>query len=236
MDLLRHLRQFVVVARELHFGRAAELLGIAQPPLSQSIQRLERELGVELFDRSRRRIRLTTAGQLLLAEADSLLAGQERLHNLMRQVRDGALGTLRAGVPPDTPAVTLRPLLADLAEQAPGLDVELHELTTAEQLRTLAEGRLDVGRVHHPVPADDLRLGRVVEEPLGVLLPRDGALARDPELELAALAGLDLILPPRAAAPGWHDHVLTVCREHGYVPGRVRPAGNPEFLFGLVLG
>ncbi|MFI7487966.1 LysR family transcriptional regulator [Micromonospora echinaurantiaca] len=235
MDLLRHLRHFVVVAEELHFGRAAELLGMAQPPLSQSIQRLERELAVELFDRSRRQVRLTTAGELLLAEAEELLAGEHRLRNVLRQVRDGALGVLRAGVPPETPAVSLRALLDRLADRAPGLDVELHELTSGEQERMLAEGRLDVGLLHHPVAAGGLRFGAAVDVPVGVLLPRTSPLARAREVELAALAGLDLVTAPRATAPGWHDHLLDVCRRHGFTPARVRPARNPEFLFGLVL-
>ncbi|MEV4663276.1 LysR family transcriptional regulator [Micromonospora echinofusca] len=235
MDLLRHLRHFVVVANELHFGRAAELLGMAQPPLSQSVQRLERELAVELFDRSRRQVRLTAAGQLLLGEAEELLAAEGRLRNLMRQVRDGVSGVLRAGVPPETPAVTLRELLDRLAGRAPGLDVDLHELTSGEQERMLGEGRLDVGLLHHPVTDDGLRLGAAVDVPLGVLLPRASTLARGREVELAALAGLDLVTAPRATAPGWHDHLLEVCRRHGFTPGRVRPARNPEFLFGLVL-
>ncbi|MGW3891978.1 LysR family transcriptional regulator [Micromonospora chokoriensis] len=235
MDLLRHLRHFVVVAHELHFGRAAELLGMAQPPLSQSIQRLERELTVELFDRSRRQVRLTTAGELLLGEAEELLAGEGRLRNLMGQIRAGELGVLRAGVPPETPAVTLRALLDGLTTRAPGLDVELHELATAEQVRMLAERTLDVGLVHHPVAADGLRFGAPVDVPLGVLLPRTSPLARGREVALASLAGLDLVAAPRATAPGWHDHLLAVCRQHGWRPTRVRPARNPEFLFGLVL-
>ncbi|WP_433537223.1 LysR family transcriptional regulator [Micromonospora sp. CA-249363] len=235
MDLLRHLRHFVVVAHELHFGRAADRLGMAQPPLSQSIQRLERELAVELFDRSRRQVRLTTAGGLLLAEAEELLAGEGRLRNLMVQVRAGELGVLRAGVPPETPAVTLRALLDQLATRAPGLDVELHELTTAEQVRMLGERSLDVGLLHHPIDADALRFGAPVDVPLGVLLPRTSPLARDRAVPLAALAGLDLVAAPRATAPGWHDHLLAVCRRHGWRPARVRPARNPEFLFGLVL-
>ncbi|MCI4064532.1 LysR substrate-binding domain-containing protein [Micromonospora sp. R77] len=235
MDLLRHLRHFVVVARELHFGRAAETLGMAQPPLSQSIQRLERELRVELFDRSRRQVRLTTAGQLLLGEADELLAAEQRLRNMTDQVRRGALGVLRAGVPPETPAVTLRALLDALAARAPGLDVDLHELTSAEQLRMLAEGRLDTGLLHHPVDEAGLRFGPAVDVPLGVLLPRAAPLARTRQVDLAALAGLDLITAPPATAPGWHDHLLAVCRRHGFAPGRVRYARNPEFLFGLVL-
>jgi DNA-binding transcriptional LysR family regulator len=235
VDLLRHLRHFVVVARELHFGRAAEALGMAQPPLSQSVQRLERELGVELFDRSRRQVRLTTAGELLLGEADELLAAERRLRHLVDQVGRGELGVLRAGVPPETPAVVLRTLLDALAGRAPGLDLDLHELTSAEQVRMLAEGRLDAGLLHHPVDTDGLRLGPAVDVPLGVLLPRAAPLARARQVDLADLAGLDLITAPPATAPGWHAHLLAVCRRHGFAPGRVRHARNPEFLLGLVL-
>lgn len=225
----------MVVAEELHFGRAAELLGIAQPPLSQSIQRLERELGVELFDRSRRQVELNPAGRMLLDEARGLLAAEERIRGLMRMVREGALGTLRAGVPPETPAVTLQALLRRLAGQLPGLDIDLQELTTGEQVRMLADARLDVGLVHHPVDAPDLRFGPAAQVPLGVVLPRASPLAAADALALADLAGHDLILPPRATAPGWHDHVLDVCRQHGFTPGRIRHARNPDFLLGLVL-
>lgn len=225
----------MVVAEELHFGRAADLLGIAQPPLSQSIQRLERELGVELFDRSRRRVGLTPAGRLLLDEARALLAAEERIRGLMRMVREGTLGTLRAGVPPDTPAVTLQTLLQRLAGRLPGLDVDLQELTTGEQVPMLADARLDVGLIHHPVDAPDLRFGPAAQVRLGVILPRAAPLATADELDLADLAGHDLILPPRATAPGWHDHVLDVCRRHGFAPRRIRHARNPEFLFGLML-
>ncbi|MEV0328193.1 LysR family transcriptional regulator [Micromonospora echinospora] len=235
MDLFRHLRYFVVVAEELHFGRAAERLGIAQPPLSQAIQRLERELGVELFDRSRRRVEPTPAGRLLLDQARGLLAGEERMRALMRMVREGTLGTLRAGVPPETPAVTLQALLRRLADRVPGLDVDLQELTTGEQVRMLADARLDVGLLHHPVDVPDLRFGPAVRVRLGVVLPRVSPLARLPEPTLADLAGHDLVLPPRVTAPGWHDHVLDVCRQHGFAPARVRHAHNPEFLIGLVL-
>lgn len=237
MDLARHLRQFLVVAEELHFGRAADRLGIAQPPLSQSIQRLERELGVELFDRSRRRVALTVPGRLLTAEAPALLAAEDRVRLVMRKAGDGEIGTLRAGVPPETPAVTLQAVLAGMAERAPGLEVDLHELTSAEQLRMLAEARLDVGLVHHPVDlADGLRAGPVVAVRLGVVLRRDASLARLREVDLADLAGHDLAIFPRATAPGWYDEMLDTCRRHGFRPRRVRHARNPDFLLGLVLG
>ncbi|WP_052848826.1 LysR family transcriptional regulator [Streptomyces avicenniae] len=235
MDLSRHLRHFLAVADELHFGRAAERLGMAQPPLSQSVQRLERELGVELFDRSRRSITLTPAGRLLVDEAHGVLAADARLRAVMTGVRDGSLGTLRAGVPPDTPATALRELLRRTAGQAPGLEVDLHELTSAEQARALAEGRLDVGLLQQPFEAPELTRGPSVAHRVGVVVPRLSPLARRDAPALADLAGHALILPPRAAAPGWHDHVLDTCREHGYAPPRVRHAGNPDFALGLVL-
>ncbi|MFC9895773.1 LysR substrate-binding domain-containing protein [Nocardia sp. NPDC127579] len=235
MDLARHLRYFLTVAGELHFGRAAETLGIAQPPLSQSIQRLERDLGVVLFDRSRRTIALTAAGELLVEEARSMLAAEQRLRTLMRKAGAGELGTLRVGVLAETPAPTLRALSGALAEQAPMLTIDLQELTTAEQLRLLATAELDVGLVLHPVDAPDLVCGPTAAVPLGVALPRTSPLARLPELDLGDLAGHDLILPPRATAPGWHDHILEVCGEHGFIPARVRHARDQEFTLGLVL-
>jgi DNA-binding transcriptional LysR family regulator len=225
----------VVVAEELHFGRAAEMLGIAQPPLSQSIHRLERELGVELFDRSRRRIDLSPAGRLLLDEARGLLAGQERMRALMRMAREGTLGTLRAGVPPETPAVVLQAMLQRLADRVPGLNIDLQELTTGEQLRMLTDNRLDIGLVHHPLDAPDLRFGPAIRTRLGVVLPRVSPLARHSGLTLADLSGHGLVLPPRATAPGWYDRILDVCRQHGFTPARIWHARNVEFLMGLVL-
>ncbi|MEF9905223.1 LysR family transcriptional regulator [Streptomyces sp. P9-A2] len=234
MDLLRHLRLFVTVADELHFSRAAERLGMAQPPLSQAIRRLEKELGAELFDRSQRGVRLSAAGAVLLDEAHELIAGEQRLRTLARRAADGGLGTLRAGVPPDTTTAVLSALLSACAAHAPGLSVDLQEVTTGEQVRLLSSGGLDVGLVHHPVDATDLRLGPEVPLDLGVVLPRTSPLARLPEVTLGELCGHDLVLFPRAHAPGWYDRILDVCRADGFVPGRVRHASNPEFLLALV--
>ncbi|MFF3443054.1 LysR family transcriptional regulator [Streptosporangium sp. NPDC002721] len=240
MDLSRHLRHFLVVAEELHFGRAAEVLGIAQPPLSQSIQRLERELGAQLFDRSRRQIELTMAGRLLVGEAGRFLAGEERLRATMRRAGDGELGILRVGVPPEIPAVTLHALLRRVTEETPGLRLELHELTIPEQLRRLTSAQLDAGLVHHPADVPGLRSGPVVEIPLGVVLPRSSRLlAARPqgawEITLADLAGHDLVVFPRETSPAWYDRMLDVCRAGGFSPVRLQHARNPEFLLGLVL-
>ncbi|MFF3565033.1 LysR family transcriptional regulator [Streptomyces sp. NPDC002574] len=234
MDLLRHLRIFVAVAEELHFGRAAERLGTAQPPVSQAVRGLEKELGTELFDRSRRRTALTAAGTVLLDEARELLAREDRLRAVARRAADGGLGTLRAGLPPGTSAAVISALLAACAADSPPLRVDLREATTGEQLRSLASGGLDVGLVHRPVDGAGLRFGPETAFDLGVVLPRTSPRARHAEVTLAELSGLDLLLFPRADAPGWYDRLLESCRAAGFVPGEVRHASSPEFLLALV--
>ncbi|MFE4640266.1 LysR family transcriptional regulator [Streptomyces sp. NPDC056730] len=234
MDLLRHLRIFAVVAEELHFSRAADILGMAQPPLSQAIRRLEKELGTELFDRSRRQVRLTAGGTVLREEARELLVREERLRALVRRAGEGDPATLRAGVPPGTPASVLHALLAACAERAPDLRVDLREETTDEQLRLLASGRLDVGLVQQPADTTGLVPGPEVAMELGVVLPRTSPLAGAPEVALGELAGHDLVLFPRATAPGRYDSTLDSCRRGGFVPARIRHARTPEFLIGLV--
>ncbi|MFI0718085.1 LysR family transcriptional regulator [Streptomyces sp. NPDC021224] len=233
MDLLRHLRLFVVVAEELHFSRAADIIGMAQPPLSQSIRRLEAHLGTDLFDRSRRNVRLTPAGVLLLAEARRLLAAEQHLRAVMAGAQEP--DTLRVGVLPQTSAAALHALLAAGARELPGLRIEPREAEEAEQLRLLRAGELDTGLLHHPLgTADDLVAGPAAESDWGVVLHRASAPARRPEVALAELSGHDLVLFPRSAAPGWYDEILATCRAAGFVPGAVRHAGTAEFRLGLV--
>lgn len=234
VDLLRHLRHFLAVAEELHFGRAAARLHMSQPPLSQSIQRLERELGVRLLDRDARHVALTDAGRQLLTEARGLLAGEDRLRALAERFRHGEAGSLRAGVPPDLGGRAVAALLPAFRHRSP-VDLKLREIGTAEQLRALADRSLDVGVLRFPFDVSWLSLGPVLTSPLGVLLPRDHPLATAPDVRLADLNGLALVLFPRTTAPALHDEVLTTCARHGYTPTDVHQAGNPEFALGLVL-
>ncbi|WP_369196757.1 LysR substrate-binding domain-containing protein [Streptomyces djakartensis] len=226
----------MAVAEESHFGRAAARLGMAQPPLSQRIQRLERHLGVRLFDRTSRQVTITEAGALLLDEAREVLARSEALMAAARRIRDGETGLLRAALPPDISGETVAALLARFsAAAASGLELELHELPTAQQLEGFAAHELDVGLIHHPCDVSGLELGPVLRRELGVLLPGGAPAAALPEVPLASLTGYDLILFPRAGAPAVYDDLLTTCARNGYTPPAVRHAQGASFVRGLVL-
>lgn len=235
MDLIRHVECFVAVAEESHFGRAAARLGMAQPPLSQRVQRLERELGVRLFERTSRQVTITKAGTLLLDEARELLARSETLMATARRIRDGESGLLRAALPPDIAGETVAALLTDFQRHSAGVELELHELSTAQQLARFASRELDVGLIHHPCDVSGLELGPVLRRELGVLLPREAEVARLDEVPLSSLSGYGLILFPRAGAPALYDDVLTTCARNGYTPPAIRHGQGTSFVRGLVL-
>ncbi|MVU75965.1 LysR family transcriptional regulator [Nocardia sp. ET3-3] len=233
MDPLRQLRYFIAVAEELHFGRAAERLRIAQPALSQRIKKLEIDIGARLLERDSRRVELTEAGQILLVEARDLIARWERAISLVGKAHRGEIDALRVGVPPELAGRVLAALLT--AFESREVRVDLQELTTAEQLRLLADRQLDAGLLQYPVDVVGLESGPAVETPLGVVLPRDSPLAARATLTLADLAGHGLVIFPRAAAPGLYDATLRTCWEHGFRPTSVQHARSPEFVLGMVL-
>jgi DNA-binding transcriptional LysR family regulator len=234
VDLVLHLRYFLVVADELHFGRAAARLHMAQPPLSQRIRRLEREYGTQLFDRSGGRVRLTTAGKVLLDPAREIVARVDAARSLVRRAADGRAGVLRAGVPPDTPGSVLAALATTFAASQPEIHLQLQAATTTDQIRLLERGALDVGILQHPVDTGELTLGPMAAIVQGVVLSRRSPFAERTEVALADLAGHGLVLFPREAAPGLYDETLYTCYQHGFRPTGVQHATNAEFLLGLV--
>ncbi|WP_460369430.1 LysR family transcriptional regulator, partial [Actinocorallia lasiicapitis] len=169
MNLVGHLACFVAVAEELHFGRAAERLGMAQPPLSQRIQRLERELGTRLFDRSSRKVALTASGRLLLDEARELLELAGRIRSIGERAADRDV--LRVGIPEDLNGAVIAALIGTFRDVQPELPLELRPATTGDHLRGLAEGGLDAAVLRHPCDTSGLALGPMLGQPLGALLP-----------------------------------------------------------------
>lgn len=188
-----------------------------------------------MFDRSGGRVRLTPAGESLRHEAQHIVARVDRSLAVVRQIATGSAGPLRLGVLPETPGQIVAALSAGFAAMAADAVLHMSEYTTTEQMRLLASGELDVGLLRQPVEASPaLQLGPTVAIAQGVLIARTSALAIRSELTLSDLAGHELILFPRSAAPGSYDEILRTCRANGFEPSRIQHATSPELVLGLV--
>jgi len=207
VDLLRHLEFFVTIAEEEHFGRAAGRLGMAQPPISQGLQRLERSLGVVLLERSSRGVRLNAAGRDLLPRARALLQGAEDLRRVAGTY--GAAATsLRVGtVPQLSPRVMAA--VATACQDRAGGPVEMTTASTSELVDAVTAGQLDLAVVVHPALLGALRSGPVVRLDTELLIPADHPAARTGEpVVLRSLRGLGVAAPPRPHGTAAHDLFL----------------------------
>jgi DNA-binding transcriptional LysR family regulator len=221
MDL-RQLRHFVAVGETLHFGRAAQRLGITQPPLSQSIQRLEQSLGVELLARTRRRVALTAAGRALLTEARDLLARADLAESITRRAASETQ-ELRIGFVPSALYRVLPAALAQFRQRWPGVHVSMTELLSAEQLVRLRNGSLDFGFVFlGQADLQEITVRVVESSSLSVAVPAHSPLAERRTLHMADLAREPFIQADRAANPAIHAIVEAACRQAGFEPNIVQ--------------
>ncbi|MFG3037304.1 MULTISPECIES: LysR family transcriptional regulator [unclassified Streptomyces] len=214
---LRQLRYFVAVADEGGFGRAAERLGIVQSAVSQQVRRLERQLGVTLFERSTRRVRLSGAGERLLPEARGVLAAAERARRVAADLASGAEGVLRLGTVRG-PGDRIYRLLDELAASAPGLHVRPRRLPPAERPAAVRAGELDAALVRGLTASPGLELLPVWTDPLYVALPEDHPLPAGPLTGRELPAGLPLRLAPREENPPFHDLITGALRAAGAEP------------------
>jgi len=231
---LRTLRSFLAVAEELHFGRAAERVGVSQPSLSQHIARLEAELGTALFERTSRRVRLTSAGAALIPGARRAVIEVERAARAARDAASGGSGELLIGALGSALNGALPPLVRAFTAQNPDVDVDIRQLDTAEQLAALQDRRLDVGFIRSAQPAPGLIVTTIAEEPLVAVLPADHPLAADPALALDALADEPFVFWPRQASVDFYDDVINACRHVGFSPRVKFEAHGAETLLGLI--
>ncbi|MFI6307777.1 LysR family transcriptional regulator [Amycolatopsis thailandensis] len=178
MFSLEQLVSFVAVAEELHYGRAAERLSMTQPPLSRRIQLLERELGVELFDRTHRTVRLTPAGRVFLAEARKILRSSQEATLYVRRAKKGEVGAVTLGFTATAAYSHLERVLAAANTEAQGIDLVLREMVTAAQVEQLLAGGIDLGMVRPPVAGGDIVTLPLWREPLLAALPSAHPLAR----------------------------------------------------------
>jgi DNA-binding transcriptional LysR family regulator len=233
MDL-RHLRYFVAVAEELHFGHAAQKLGIAQPPLSQQIRRLEMELGVQLLQRTKRRVQLTQAGHAFLEEARKILSQVKRATEVAQRAGRGELGRLSIGFLGAATYSLLPSILIAFRHSYPDVEVELHELKTSELIEALRDRRVEVGFVRLPVHDELLEAEPILREPLVVAVPERHALATCAHISFRDLANEAFLMPPRQLSAGFHDQVLNLCHQAGFTPKLGAEASQLQTIINLV--
>ncbi|HLZ61903.1 MAG TPA: LysR family transcriptional regulator [Ktedonosporobacter sp.] len=233
MDL-RHLHYFVAVAEELHFGRAAQRLHMAQPPLSQQIRQLEDELEVQLFYRTKRHVQLTEVGQVFLQEARQTLAQAEQAINVARRASRGELGRLAIGFVGSATYEILPLLIRRFHDQYPDVELQLREFTTSQQVRALLNGHIHAGLLRPPVHERSLHVMPLLKEPLVVALPFNHPLTEQALLPIESLAREHFILFPRSQGPGFYDQIISLCQQAGFSPQVIQEAIQMQTITGLV--
>lgn len=236
---LRHLRYFVCLAEEMHFGRAAQRLAISQPPLSQQIRALEDELGARLFDRTSRRVRLTEVGLAFLPEARETLLQAERAAEAARLAQRGEIGRLGIGFTASAPFVPrVTSALYRFRQAYPRIDLELQELGRDAQIDLIEQGRIDFGMVRAfgaPVLPVSLRSSCLLEEDLLLAIREDHRLARrEGTLGVADLAGEPMVLYGAANGAGFYEYFRALCESAGFEPKVGMEVGSLATLLGLV--
>ncbi|MES2069769.1 MAG: LysR substrate-binding domain-containing protein [Pseudomonadota bacterium] len=234
---LRHLRYFVTVAEELHFTRAAERLHIGQPPLSQQIQALEQELGVQLLERSKRWVRLTPAGKSFLDDARKILVLAEQASQSARRASRGEIGELRIGFTPSTPFTEIFPaVINQFRTRFPQVTLSLRELPTMRQLEALEERQLDLGFIR-PTEVEvgkSISLNILSDDPLLLVMPVHHRLAKRKSIPFSELAAESFVMYPHHAGTGLSRQVQRLCREAGFEPKIVQEAQEASTIIGLV--
>lgn len=214
---LKSLKCFVVLAEELHFGRAADRLHISQPPLSLKIRALESELGLQLFQRSSRRVELTHSGQILLPEAKRVLQDAEQLVKLAASLELGEAGTLAIGFNALLAYRLMPQLVSAFSERYPQVRVTLHEMVSSEQVTALLEHQIDVGLLRPPLPPGFRSLSLGSEEMM-LFLPAKHPLAMQETVAMASLASEPMLVFSRGESSYLHNIAMDMCTEAGFAP------------------
>lgn len=231
---MRYFEYFVAVAEELNFSRAAERLNIAQPPLSQQIQRLEKKLGVKLFVRTKRKVELTETGLIFLEEARRTLAQAESAVKTAQRAARGEVGRLVVGFVGSSAYGFLPTAIRTFRERFPDVELTLKELTTVEQLQALKAESIDIGFLRPPIFEEELEQESVQKEPFLIALSEKHPLARLTIVPPHLLAHEPFILVPHTLAPGFYDQMISICTQAGFHPQKVQEAIQFHVIISLV--
>jgi DNA-binding transcriptional LysR family regulator len=231
---LRHLRYFVAVAEELHFGHAAHRLGIVQPALSKQIVALERELGVKLFIRSKRNVSITEAGQALYFEARDILQRVDHATDSAKLTDSGALGSLAIGFIGPAMWNILPSLVRAHRSRVPGMHFRLHEMTSGPMIQQVRDGILDAGFIRPFGHDEALEIKTVWSEPFAIAMVDDHPLAQQDVVDLADAADETFVLVSREGSPGLFDVCLALCQSYGFSPLEIQEGNTGGAMFGMV--
>ena len=227
---------FVAVAEELHFGRAAQRLHIAQPPLSQQIKALENELGAQLFSRTKRRVELTAAGELLLEEARLTLEQAARTEKVVKEAEAGIRGRIDVAFVTSASYSVLPDVIRSFRTNHPQIDLSLHEMIPARQLEALERKEIDVGLLRPPVSESCFEIAPILAEPLVAALPANHRLVNRQSISLKSLAEEAFVLFPRKHGPGLYDLIVRACHDAGFTPKMAYEANEMQAILAYVAG
>ena len=230
---LRHLRYFVTVAQVLHFGRAAEQLGITQPVLSDQIRRLEALLGVQLLHRTKRVVQLTEPGRIFLADAMRLLAQADAAVATVQRAARGAVGKLAIGYTGPALYTVLPEIVRTFRDRYPEVELTLHENCTPEQASALLADEIQVAFLHPPLDGP-IQMQEVLCESMVVVLPEHHRLADHSKVSIKDLAHESFILFPRTVGPYLYSRILSLCAQAGFSPKVVQEVTPQPTMIGLV--
>ena len=228
------LRTFIVLGEELHFGKAAERLRVAQPALSQQIRRLETNLGFRLFDRTSRRVTLTAPGVTFLEYARGMLNDLDRAITNGREISNGNVGTVRVGYIATAMLTLLPRIVRDFRARQPKVRIELREMSSAPQIDALLTGQLDVAIRTGSSEQDNIVCFEASREPLVAVLPTGDTRRRGSTISPKVLVGKPLIMFPRSQAPALYDEVMSICRKSGFEPAPGQEAQSWHMIAQLV--
>ncbi len=231
---LRHLRYFTAVAEELHFGRAARRLRVAQPPLSQQIRALELELGLRLFHRTSRRVELTPEGRAFLERARVVLMHAEKAADFGRSASRGEAGRIAIGFVTSAVYNLVPAILREFHERRPQVEIRCFEMDPEEQLVALRQHKLDIGFLRSAVKEDGFTTMELSRESLWLAMPAEVARKHGGVARLSELSEMQFIMLPRTVAPLYYDLVVTACRRAGFTPRFSHEAGEWQTALALV--
>jgi DNA-binding transcriptional LysR family regulator len=231
---LRHLRYFTALADELHFGRAADAVFVAQSTLSQQIRAFEDEMGVQFFERSTGGVELTEAGRTFLPYAKRVLQEARRAESVARAARDGLAGLLTITYEATAMRSGLPTIIKAFQAQRPHGELDLVEQTTREQVNALREEESDAGFLFLPINERGLRVRELFTAPMIVVLPAGHRLADRETVPLRELEGEPHVIWARSGAPRIHDAYVRACHEAGFTPRIIQEIERGESFLGLV--